>query len=97
MRGFWAFMCNAKNNLRFLAALDPQLRAAGGDAALVLETHLAWLYKRWFLLNLTMENAVSDGSLDMLARLPSDLKAVAEREQRTSDLIAALVRALEAG
>lgn len=99
--GFWAFMCNARNNLRFLAALDPALRAAAAPQIAALEADLGWLYKRWFALNLAMESAASEppmaggGDGDEAAKLLYGLREVAAREAGMPARIAALIGALE--
>ncbi len=101
--GFWAFMCNARNNLRFLAALDSGLRAVAGPQISALEADFGWLYKRWFVLNLTMESAVAEppapaggGAKAEAARLLDGLRDVVSREAGVPARIAALIGALEA-
>ncbi|MCP3969808.1 MAG: hypothetical protein GY717_05740 [Rhodobacteraceae bacterium] len=95
--GFWTLMCTYKNNLRFLAALDPSLTAGAHKEVTAMQRQMAWLYKRWFLLNLSMETSVSDDDFKALAELPQLLATVFACEEQTPDLIAALRHALEKG
>jgi hypothetical protein len=92
--GFWTFMCNARNNLRFLSALDPALKLLAAGELTQLEQQMSWLYKRWFMLNITMESAVSKSCTDNLAQIPALLSEVAAREAQTPSLIAGLYRVL---
>lgn len=95
--GFWALMCNAKNNQRFLDALEPAMKMVAEEEIAALQKHMGWLYKRWFMLNLTIEAAVSEEDVDSLLQLPQGLADVALREEQTPELIGALLQALKRG